>query len=311
MNEKINRRRFIKISAAVAGACLLTSTNVMAATIGNKLYRWHGRALGADAEMLLNISNDMDGDLLISQISVEISRMENIFSIYKANSTLSILNHTGHIKNAPIELIDLLSQADFISQITNGAFDVTVQPLWQLYNENKTHHISAILRQKISALVNYNNIIIDGDDIRFKKPGMAITLNGIAQGYITDKITKLLRSHGLDNSLIELGETRALGMHPNGRDWQVGLMNNNQSVALNNNALATSGGVNDSHVFHPNIAKYNMTANHRNISVIATTATLADGLSTAFSIMKQSDIIEISKKINNIEAIIIDGNNII
>ena len=72
MNEKINRRRIIKISAA-ASVCLLTSAtlpNAMAASENNKLYRWHGRALGADAEMLLNIPNHMEGDLLLSKIII-------------------------------------------------------------------------------------------------------------------------------------------------------------------------------------------------------------------------------------------------
>jgi hypothetical protein len=69
---------------------------------------------------------------------------------------------------------------------------------------------------------------------------MAITLNGIAQGYITDRIADLLRHEGFEQAVVDLGEWRALGSHPEGRPWRAATREG--SIALSDNALAVSSG---------------------------------------------------------------------
>ncbi|MGD9740783.1 MAG: FAD:protein FMN transferase, partial [Bauldia sp.] len=96
------------------------------------------------------------------------------------------------------------------------------------------------------ALVNYRDIDIADGVVRFARPGMQATLNGIAQGYITDRIANLLQNEGFDHVVVELGETRVLGDHPDGRPWRVGLRDQHgatdRMIDLSNNAVALHGG---------------------------------------------------------------------
>lgn len=310
MNNHLTRRRFITISAAIAGAALVVPGLGRAAT--PDLYRWRGRALGAQAEILLNIPASMDGGALIKAVGDEISRLEQIFSLYQPHSALVTLNQQGYLRAPPIELVDLLTQARAISQKTKGAFDVTVQPLWQLHEESKGRAISKQMHQKILGLVDHSAIILSENEISFDKGGMAVTLNGIAQGYITDRVTRLLASYGLENSLVQLGETRALGGHPDGHDWQVGLqVKEGQSVMLRNQALATSGGMDASFVFDPRLSQSIINRDdmgYDSVSVVAPTATLADGLSTAFSVMPKGEIVSLTKEMSDITTYLVkDG----
>ena len=184
----------------------------------------------------------------------EITRLERIFSLYRADSALSRLNRQGRLDAPPLELVELLAFSARVSAATGGAFDVTVQPLWDLYAGHFADpaadpagpaerrslppwHWSTGARSRSTPAGSH-----------FSRPGMAVTLNGVAQGYITDRIADLLRGRGFDNVLVELGEIRALGRHPDGTPWRAGIADprNPSTVLLElplaDIALATSGG---------------------------------------------------------------------
>lgn len=126
---------------------------------------------------------------------------------------------------------------------------------------------------------------------------MAITLNGIAQGTITDRVVDLLRQEGIDRSLVDMGEIRAIGPRPRGGLWVVGLEDPAKpgvaarAIALDNRAVSTSGGYGTpldpagrfNHIFDP--ASGGTGWRYGTVSVIADTATTADALSTAFSLL--------------------------
>ena len=136
---------------------------------------------------------------------------------------------------------------------------------------------------------------------------MSLTLNGIAQGWITDLITLKLKNYGINNVLIDLGETFALGKHRENRPWHIALSGKSGIVGkvdLINKAVATSGGhgtVFDNtgkyhHVFNP---KTGLSANkHEALSIIADTAWVADALSTAGLSMDKVSIKKVVKKFN-------------
>jgi thiamine biosynthesis lipoprotein len=143
----------------------------------------------------------------------------------------------------------------------------------------------------------FDAVAFDPAQIRFLRPGMALTLNGIAQGYITDRVAELLRARGVVHTLVDMGETRALDGHPAGRPWSVGLKDPRvengllQELALDNQAIATSGGYGTqfdaagrfNHIFDP--ATGGCATRYLSVSVVAPRATVADALSTAFSLM--------------------------
>ena len=316
---KLTRRRFIFISAAIAGASLILPGFSLPKT--KKLFHWRGRAMGTKIEILLNVRNSQQYQHVISSIKNEILRLEKIFSLYRNDSAISKLNSNGYIIDPPIELVELVYRSTNFSNLTQGAFDITVQPLWQFHTK-KTD--TKKLNRKVLKLVDYNSVNANLSEIRFEKPDMSITFNGIAQGYITDKVSSLLSSYGMKNCLLQLGETKGLGPHPSGRRWKVGIQDpfiqNKiiETVFLKNNfAIATSSGngtfINNNpkvhHIFNP---RTGLNSNYYDsVSVISKDATTADALSTGFMNMDQLDIKKSLGKIKYLKVVILKNKKII
>ena len=138
---------------------------------------------------------------------------------------------------------------------------------------------------------------IEPAEVRFARPGMAVTLNGIAQGYITDRVAALLQDAGMADVLLDIGEVRALGRHPAGRPWRVGLRHAAEpetivrTLALADRAVATSAGIaspfepsgRHHHLFDPATGRPAQAAGQ--VSVIAPRTTTADALSTALAVV--------------------------
>ncbi|MDX1576669.1 MAG: FAD:protein FMN transferase, partial [Kiloniellales bacterium] len=208
----------------------------------------------------------------------------------------------GRIDRPPPELVELLARAQSWSRRTHGAFDVTVQPLWALYRRHFARQGAdpdgppprAV--EAAAALVDYRALAVAPDRIRLLRPGMAVTVNGIAQGYITDRVAELLRAQGLDRVLVALGEMRAMGSSADGLPWRVGLRAPGEPdgvsgrLALADAALATSSAAGlrfDSagrfhHLFDPR--KGGCAGVKRTVSVVAERACDADALSTAWAV---------------------------
>ena len=250
-----SRRRFLTIVAAASAVGLTSGIGVLAGrrtTSDSSLHHWQGSALGADASLLVHHPDSGEARRLIALARTEIDRLESIFSLHQADSALARLNLQGWLDDPPAELVQLLARARAWSVASDGAFDVTVQPLWSLYRDHFTQvnpdpdgpSANAVARAR--RLVDYQALEISAHRISFQRPGMAVTLNGIAQGAITDYVADLLHRNGLQNSLIDLGEMRALGAHPEGRPWRVGVKDPYDGTALvaqvdlTDRAMATS-----------------------------------------------------------------------
>ena len=299
MNPAPTRRRFLAIAAAAAGLPLAaTGAHAEAA----HLHRWSGIALGASAEIVLHDPDATRARRLIARCVAEIDRLEDVFSLYRPESALSRLNRDGRLAAPPLELVALLAEARSYSVRTEGAFDVTVQPLWRLHaahfalpGADPQGPAKADLA-RARALVDYRAVDIEPSEIRFARPGMAVTLNGIAQGYITDRVATLLQDAGMADVLLDIGEVRALGRHPDGRPWRVGLRRAAapatlaRTLALAGRAVATSAGIaspfeptgRHHHLFDP--ATGRPASSTGQVSVIAPRATMADALSTALAV---------------------------
>lgn len=301
-----SRRRVLTLTAALATLGTVGAVAPLKGLAGNRAADvppqvWRGLALGAQASITLYHPDPEAGHALIEDCLSEIRRLEAIFSLYRADSALRELNANALLVNPPPDLRRLLSAARRFSDLSGGAFDVTVQPLWELYAahfaaedaapEGPSEAALAVAR----LLVDYRALRLENRRIAFGRPGMAATLNGIAQGYVTDRVAALLRRAGMDQVLIDLGEIRALGAHPTGRPWRVGVQDPQASeqifrtLPLRNAALATSAGSGTvfdrngrfHHLFEPRSGR--SAARHASVTVLAPDATTADALSTAFS----------------------------
>lgn len=274
-----------------------------------KKVTWNGISLGSQAEITIYHHNEKEAKYILKNSVKKLSHLENIFSIYKDESQLSILNKNGYINNPDIEMIKLLNLSKKYSKITNGAFDITVQPLWNIYNESFTNYGRPPSDKQIStalSLVDWQSIKIAKDKISYAKEGMSSTLNGIAQGYITDRIAENLIDAGISNTLVQLGEYRGIGDHPDGRPWRLLLSNPEHTESIGqlefiDAAVATSAGLGTPfdlsgkyhHIFNPENGL--STNKYLQVSVTSKTAAEADALATAFLVLDQKQSEKIAK----------------
>lgn len=272
----LTRRRFIAISAALAPSMALAHSNLHVET---------GLALGAHVTLRLD---HPDAPRLARLAMQEINRLESIFSIYLDGSVLSQLNRDGRIAAPPFELLECLTLASAVHAASGGRFDPTVQPLWraEALATERGVPLSEDERKAARRLVGWSGLTLAPDAISLR-PGMSLTLNGIAQGYIADRVAVLLEREGLTRALIDTGELRAL---PEG-DWPVRLPD--RDLALQSRAVATSaplgmtfgGDGKTSHILDPESGAPVLPV-WRSVSVSAPSAALADALSTAACLTK-------------------------
>ncbi|MEH6547430.1 MAG: FAD:protein FMN transferase [Sneathiella sp.] len=317
---KISRRQFVVMAGALGAASTLSS-GASAFARPLHLVKWAGSALGAKASIQLYHPDPSWAELQLARCQREIDRLESLFSLYRPQSATCRLNRDGYLDNPDIEFLSLLSRAIAFYHQTDGLFDVTVQPLWELY----AHHYSRSssdpkgpTEESINATlrrVGSDQIRLSPTRISFSKEKMALTFNGIAQGYITDRITVLLKSAGFENILVSLGESFALGSKPDGQFWRAGIVSPKdgstiiKTIDLRDKALATSGGYGSpfstksetNHLLNPLTGK--SAAFNRSISVVAETAVKADMASTVLSLMtreKQKKLVKRHRDINEV-----------
>ena len=284
----VTRRRFITIAAAFAGASALPAPG--RAAIGEAV-RWRGVVMGAEASILLYAPSREVGRALIAACRDEIARLENEFSLYRPRSSLSRLNAAGTLAAPSLDFYRLVEDCRLYHHASGGAFDPTVQPLWPLYAAAGAGGPAAGDLAAARALIGFDGVNATTDRISFRRPGMAMTFNGIAQGYVTDRVADLLRRRGATDVLLDLGEIRALGSHTDGRPWRVAVPGFDDPLTPADEAVATSapsGTVFDAtgrahHLFDPATGE---SASHlAQVTVVAPTATAADALSTALAIV--------------------------
>jgi thiamine biosynthesis lipoprotein len=320
-SSALSRRRFLRISAAAAGCAAWSS---LAAADQPAAYGWRGTVFGNLASIELRDADPAHIRRTMVHATAEMARLESVMSLYRPDSALSQLNRQGYLDAAPADLVQVLSQAQAIGTVSGGAFDVTVQPLWQVY----ANHFSqpgadplgpgADLVRRAAERTGYRDIEIEPAAIRLRRPGMALTLNGIAQGYITDRIVDLLKNEGFDNVLADLGEIRVLGQAAQGQPWRAAIKSPlddgavASEFALEGGALATSGSYGfrfDAagkfhHLFDPRTGR--CPSRYASVSVLAPDAATADALATACNLLAPDAIAGALKAAGASRALLID-----
>ena len=293
-----SRRGFLKIAAATAIVPAL-ATGVRALAPRGKLYDWKLDVMGGASELALWHDDPLVAGRTIEQVRSEVARLNGIFSLHREDSEISRLNRDGFLDNPSWELRDQLSEGRRFSELSGGAFDISVQPLWALYaahfwtGSDRSSDINAAAKDVARKLVDYRRITIGSRRIEFGRPGMGVTLNSIAQGFIADRIAGMLAGQGFQHVYADLGETRLIGGHPDGRPWRIGLRDPKdqarfgRTLDLENIGLAVSGGYGTQfdetgryhHIFDPRtgLSANGMTA----IAVTAPSAMIANGLATS------------------------------
>ena len=303
MSRALSRRRFLIITAAGCAGAVLPVNGAVAGRA-----TWEGTALGADARMIFANAGADAAEAAAHACRVEIERLEQIFSLYKATSEITRLNRDGALTAPSRDLVALMRFSRWFSERTGGAFDCTVQPVWRHLAEHfgeDTHRLAPERDQlrRVLARVGYRQLEITDDEI-VAPSGGAVTLNGIAQGYITDRVADMLQDMGWRDVLVDLGEIRALS----GRAWPVRLAASRIRTSIAGKAVATSAGsgtpLNTAGDWHHLIdPRTGVSSNHiRSVTVVARRATIADALSTALAVAAPSEFAAILEKFPHVTA---------
>ena len=282
----ITRRRFIALSAVTLSAAALATPGHVATR-----HAWQGRALGAEARLVLSGASDAQARHVFARVVSELAQVEAQFSLYR-DSALTRLNRDGRLSHPSHHMLNLFALAGQVHQATGQAFDPTIQPLWLALATGGDPDTAR-------AAIGWHRLRMSRDEIRLD-PGMALTLNGIAQGHAADRIAALMRAEGFGNVLIDMGEVQALGVRPQGGAWRAQIAGpEGQALAdvpLTDRALATSSPLGTrigpgsaphlGHILHPK----GLPPLWQTVSISAPSAALADALSTAACLLDRPAI---------------------
>ncbi len=274
--------------------------------------------MGTFCELTFTPVPGVDSNKLAARVFDRMRGLENLWSIYREGSEVSQLNRKGRIKPSP-ETLALLEKSLEVSRISNGAFDITVAPLMAAWRKSeKTGKLPDF--KSLVPLIGYQKLVIEKDGtVRFLKKGMAIDLGGIGKGTAVDEAVSMLKSAGVKSGIVNLGgNLYAFGDGPR-RDgqWKIGIQNPrgsgvSGSISVKNRGISTSGDYRRyfevgskrySHILNPKTGS--LPAQPESVTVVAPDAALADGLSTALTVMDPAEAVSLAEKIPEVEAVII------
>lgn len=255
--------------------------------------------------------------------TAELHRLSAIFDRHKPASEISKINSAaGKAVKVSVEVIDVLKDAIEAGRLSGGAFDVTIAPLLDLWQNASMTGLRPTPEQiaAAKALVDYKKISIDeaGQAVSLANPQMALDLGGIAKGFSLDKAAALMKERGALCALINAGGDivcfNADGFTP----WKIGIQNPDldpdneimRVLSLSNGSIATSGdyyrfyevdGEYSSHIVNP--ASGSGAKWFRSVTVSADSGSMADALATAVSVMGADSGFEMIEGLPGIESL--------
>lgn len=325
-------RRRTLISASIglgtlAGLAWLgraADTPAAAALAGLQPFEASERALGTTVTLKLLHGDAAAARAALDSAFAQIHRVEALMSLFRDDSQLATLNRQGRLDAPDAQLLQVLAQAQQLSQMSGGDFDVTVQPLWLAFTraQDRGGLPTAAELAAARSRVGWQKLHLSPQRVQFAEAGMGVTLNGLAQGYATDVALAALRGHGISHALLDTGEFAAVGDKADGQPWTLGIKHPRQPdtlvarVRMDGRALATSGDYETTfspdflhhHIFDP--ASGDSPTVLASATVLAPSGIQADGLSTAFMVMGAERSLRLTAQLAGVDAMLIakDGS---
>lgn len=293
----ITRRRFLQILAVAGVAGGVYRFGFSDAAAGDHLVRQSRSLMGTEINLIVR-GPDEDACLAAVRATFDrIAALSGIFSRHDPTSELAELNRSGVLSRISPELGEVLSLATTISERTGGAFDVTVLPLLRLYEQSPMPSQAQL--DRALQLVDYRRIERQGQGVHIA-PGMELTLDGIAKGYIVDQGIATLHAHGFASVYVEAGgDLMVTGSKPADQPWRIGIQpprpQSSASMAViaatSSLAVATSGDymqafsedLQNHHILDPRSGR--SPADLASATITAPSVALADGLATAAMVL--------------------------
>lgn len=298
-------------------------------TFSQKVYQRTLKLMGSRFDISVVAETQELGDRYIDLAIGEISRIEKLISSWDFNSETSKINRNSGIKPVVVdeELFQLIKRAIKISELTNGAFDISyasMDRVWYFDGSMAQMPSDADIKKSVEK-VGYQNIILDESNhsVFLKLTGMKIGFGAIGKGYAADKAKALLKQEGVNAGIINAsGDLNAWGKQPDGNDWMVAITNplNKNKVfswlPVHDSAVVTSGnyekyvafdGVLYSHIIDPRTG-YPSTG-VLSATVFTANAELADALATSIFVMGVDVGLDFVNQLKGVECIIVDKDN--
>lgn len=296
--------------------------------VGNANAQWFRdkkAIMGTEIHVEFWLEENNTGETLLKKIILEMHRIDDLMSPFHKNSELSKINRLAATQKVIIsdELFYLIKKSIEISELTNGAFDITFASVGNLYDyRNKKKPTQKQIKKNLGK-INYKHLILTEKDksIKFTRPGIIIDLGGIAKGHAVDKSIEILKKQGVLHGLISAGgDTRIIGDH-RGRPWITGIRNPRVRgksaiiIPLSNIAISTSGdyeryfiedGIRYHHIISPKTGQ--SISSVQSVSVIGPDSTTCDALSTSLFVLGTKKALKLINNITKFDAIIIDSN---
>lgn len=301
------RRHFMRVALGLFATGL--SPQLLAAQASNDApLVWRQRAmLGFGTTLWLKAAHANADQLeaALDEAVAAIRQIERQMSLFDPHSALSRLNARGSLRQPGADLLDVLALAGKVSAQSAGAFDASMQPLWRLWSQASEQGALPSSRAVAQARrrVNWRAVEASPAAIRLNQPGMALSLNGIAQGYASDRVKAILQARGIAHALIDTGETTLLGQAPDGSDWTFGIENAAPGstqmpplLTFDGRAMATSSDVHTTfsadhrhhHIMDPRTG-YSPT-HWSSVTVLAERCALADALTKVFFMLPPQSV---------------------
>jgi thiamine biosynthesis lipoprotein len=323
--KPISRRAFLSLTGAlslgVATVGLPLPTE--AVKFDRTLYKVSKSQLGMGTFINMIVFHPSQGkaEEAMGRAFDEIKRLTGLMTRFQSTSYIGHLNATGSLKGAPSEVMEVLRSSLRYHTISQGAFDITVMPIVELYQRSFQTNDAPPSRQALQETmdrVGSQHLTMTTDSISFGRNGMAVTLDGIAKGYIIDRAMDLLRQQNIQHALINAGGDIVVhGGKGEGKPWSIGIQDpwNRKRyvdvVTLNSGAIATSGNYevffDREKLFHHLIVpnKGTPAPSIASVSVQAANAMEADALATTAYVMGPDEGNRFIQQIRGAEGLII------
>lgn len=284
------------------------------------------KLMGSRFDITVVATTETEGNKYIDMAVAEIGRIEKLISSWDTASQTSLINKNAGMQPVKVdnELYNLIARALKISQLTQGAFDISfasMDKIWKFDGSMTVMPSEAEVKQA-AAKVGYHNIILDADKgtVYLKLPGMKIGFGAIGKGYAADKAKALLMQSGVVGGIINAsGDLNTWGTQADGTDWKVAItnpLNKNKAFAwlpIVNSAVVTSGnyekyvmfnGTRYTHIIDPRTGY--PTTGVISATIFTGSAELADALATSVFVMGIDVGLDFVNQLKGVECILID-----
>lgn len=298
--------------------------------MANAAYHRVLKLMGNRFEFTVIAEHQATGEKAIDAAVAEVKRIEELLSTFKDSSQTSLINAYAGI--APVEVdpevIALIQRAAKISDITQGAFDISYgsidKSLWN-FEVNMTSLPDLETALQSVSLINYQHVITDPEKstVMLKHKGMRIGFGGIGKGYAADRAKQVLQSLGIEHGIVNAaGDLITWGSQSAGKPWTIGIADPDQSdqpfsaLNISDMAIATSGnyekyatinGRRYSHTIDPKTGL--PVSGIKSVSIICPSAELADALATPVIVMGAAVGLDMINQLRQVACIIIDDHD--